>query len=71
MGTASTPQSAKLAYPGAFTVINTAGGDLDGRRAELVSAVRRGDILLFQGWYNEPETVKVKSIYQEVFGTGT
>ena len=55
-------------YPGAFTVISvatdTTGGPLDTRRADLISAVRRGDILLFRTWYQTPEMTPVQDIYK-------
>ena len=47
-GVISTPESVRRIYPGAFTVINIADGDIDGHRAALVQAVRRGDILVFR-----------------------
>ncbi|MGI4788630.1 MAG: hypothetical protein ACRYFS_07245 [Janthinobacterium lividum] len=66
-GVASTPASVRRVYPGAFTVISvatdTGGGPLDTRRAELVDAVRRGDILLFRAWYETPERKPVQEIY--------
>jgi hypothetical protein len=41
----------------------------DGDRPEdhdaLVSAVRRGDILLFNGWYMNEGAYKIKKIYGE------
>jgi hypothetical protein len=64
-GTASTPKRALTLYPEAFTVINTADGDLVGRRPELVSAVRRGDVLLFRAWWGDEGFQRVRSIYKE------
>jgi hypothetical protein len=52
-------------YPSAFSVINTADADLTTHRAELVQAVKRGDILLFRGWWRSPEFAAVSSIYRE------
>jgi len=41
----------------------------DGDRSEdhdaLVSAVRRGDILLFNGWFMSEGAMKIKKIYEE------
>jgi hypothetical protein len=41
----------------------------DGDRSEdhdaLVSAVRRGDILLFNGWYKSDGVQKIKRLYEE------
>jgi hypothetical protein len=64
-GFASTPRRVLLAYPRAFSVINVADGNIAGRRDELVAAVKRGDILLFRGWYESPESAAVQSIYRE------
>jgi len=63
----STPQSTLVAYPQAFSVNFVPGGDLDGYRAQLVESVRRGDILMFTGWCDDPQNAKVKSIYDEVY----
>jgi hypothetical protein len=64
-GTASTPKRALILYPNAFTVINTADGDLVRRRPELVGAVRRGDVLLFRAWWGDKGFQLVRSIYKE------
>ena len=64
-GYASTPERVLLAYPAAFSVINVSEGPIADRRSELVSSVRRGDILMFRGWFNAPENAAVQSIYQE------
>src|SRR5262249_20161900 len=64
-GQASTPERVRAAYPDAFSLINVVDAKIRERRAELVEAVRRGDILLFRGWYNAPENASVKAIYSE------
>ena len=64
-GVISTPESVRRIYPGAFTVINIADGDIDGHRAALVLAVRRDDILLFRAWFDDPSNAKIKAIYRE------
>jgi hypothetical protein len=64
-GTASTPWRATVLYPKAFTIINTADGDLVGRRAELVGAVRHGDVLLFRAWWADKGFQLARSIYEE------
>jgi len=65
MGIASTPAQALRVYPGAFSVIAVADGPIDERAAELVAAVKRGDILLFRGWFDDPINEKVRAIYQQ------
>jgi hypothetical protein len=37
----------------------------EAQRDELVTAVKRGDILFFQGWYPARENAVIKSIYEE------
>jgi hypothetical protein len=62
---ASTPTWASRVYPQAFSVISVCDGPIDERRADLVAAVRRGDILIFRGWFDDVFNGKTKSIYEE------
>ena len=62
-GFTSTPARVQRAYPAAFSLINTADGDLDAKRDALRAAVKRGDILLYRAWFNDPDNVKVKALY--------
>ena len=64
-GFIATPENVRAAYPKAFGVICVNDGDLDGKHDVLVNSVRRGDILLFRGWFDSAENAKVKSIYDE------
>jgi hypothetical protein len=64
-GVARTPEAIKDLYPGSFSLINIADGDIDGRRNELLQAVKHGDILLYRSWYQSDEFPDVKSIYRE------
>jgi len=64
-GILGTPDHIRRVYPGAFTVLNTSDGDLDGRHADLVTAVKGGDILLFRAWFDDPQNAKVKAVYAE------
>jgi hypothetical protein len=61
----STPVGARLVYPKAFSVLMAPGGDRPEDHDALVSAVRRGDILLFNGWYGSKEAGKIKELYEE------
>jgi hypothetical protein len=56
-------------YPKAFSVINTADGDVTGRRSELIDSVKRGNILLYRTWWRSPEFDAVSSIYKEAAET--
>lgn len=61
-----TPRYARDLFPGAFSVINMKDAkSYDARRADLVAGVKRGDILLFRGWFSCSVNPKVKSIYEE------
>ena len=64
-GNDGTPGRIRRVYPGAFTVLCTSDGDLDGQHTALVQAVKRGDILLFRAWWDDPQNAKVKAIYAE------
>ena len=62
----STPVGAHLVYPKAFSVLmGMRAGDRPEDHAALVSAVRRGDILLFDCWYMTEGAMKIKKIYEE------
>ena len=60
-----TPDAARLAYPRAFSVIKVEFPHMNKQRAELVRAVRGGDVLVFNAWFASEEGRQVKSIYQE------
>ena len=60
-----TPDDARTAYPRAFSVINGEAAQLTARHDELVRAVRNGDILVFNAWFDSDEGKLVKSIYEE------
>jgi hypothetical protein len=61
----STPVGARMVYPNAFSVLMAAEADHPEDHAAMLSAVRRGDILLFNGWYHSDEAKKIKKIYEE------
>jgi hypothetical protein len=61
----STPVGARLVYPKAFSVLMAQDGDRPEDHDALVSSVRRGDILLFNGWYMNEGAIKIKKIYEE------
>ena len=61
----STPVGARLVYPNAFSVLMAPDGDRPDDHGALVTAVRNGDILLFNGWYNNDGAEKVKKLYEE------
>jgi hypothetical protein len=64
----STPVGARMVYPKAFSVLLTSDqGDRSEDHDALITAVRNGDILLFNGWYNNEGVSKIKKLYDEAF----
>jgi len=61
----STPVGARMVYPKSFSVLMAPDGDRPEDHDALVSAVRRGDILLFNGWYKSDGVQKIKRLYEE------
>ncbi len=59
-----TPATTAYTYPKSFSGVYTADGDITGDFNTLVSSVSRGDLLLFRGWWNDPENAQDLSIYQ-------
>ena len=61
----STPLGARLVYPKAFSVLMAADADRPEDHVALLNAVRRGDILLFNGWYHNDGADRIKKLYEE------
>jgi hypothetical protein len=61
----STPAGARMVYPNAFSVLMAPDGDRPEDHDALVTAVRHGDILLFNGWYNNEGVAEIKKLYEE------
>jgi hypothetical protein len=61
----ATPLDVRTVYKDAFSVLMAPDGDKPEDHDALVAAVRRGDILLFRGWYRDPGIDKIKAIYAE------
>lgn len=66
-GWACSPTTVRKIYPRAFSVINTADGDIDGNRDQLKQAIAQGDILLFRGWFDDPAHAKMRALYEGEF----
>lgn len=64
-GHASTSERVLATYPDAFSVINVSDGKMKDRKADLITAVGRGDILMFRGWFRSPEAEMVRYLYRE------
>jgi hypothetical protein len=61
----STPAGARMVYPKAFSVLMAPDGDRPEDHNALLNAVRSGDILLFNCWYNNAGATKIKKLYEE------
>jgi hypothetical protein len=62
----STPVGARMVYPKAFSVLLTSDqGDRHEDHDALITAVRNGDILVFNSWYDNEGVAKVKKLYEE------
>lgn len=62
-GVTTTSADVRAVYPKAFTTIYTADGPLSEQRDNLVNSVKKGDVLLFRGWFEDPQNAIVKTIY--------
>src|SRR6266566_7530846 len=61
----STPIGARMLYPKAFSVLLTSDqGDRSEGHDALITAVRNGDILVFNGWCNNDGVTKIKKLYE-------
>src|SRR6266852_785877 len=67
----STPVGARMVYPKAFSVLLAPDGDRPEDHDALVTAVRHGDILLFNGWWNNDGAAKIKKLYEEATTKGS
>jgi hypothetical protein len=54
-----------MVYPKAFSVLLASDGDRPDDHDALLAAVRDGDILVFNGWYNHEGVTKTKKLYEE------
>ncbi len=61
----STPAGARMVYPKAFSVLMVPDGDRPEDHNSLLNAVRSGDILLFNCWYDNAGATKIKKLYEE------
>src|SRR6266568_1773410 len=61
----STPAGARMVYPKAFSVLMAPDGDRPEDHNALLNAVRSGDILIFNCWYDNARAVKINRLYEE------
>lgn len=69
LGGTGTPDAMRRLFPGAFSIVNVADGPFDSKRDRLLESVKKGDILLFRGWFNDKAVNdRVRSVYDEAGG---
>ena len=63
--TTSTPKEVWRVYPDAFSMIYSPEGPIDEYHDALLEAVKHGDILVINAWFDSAANEKVKKIYEE------
>jgi hypothetical protein len=69
LGATGSPDRARFVYPHACSAVYIPDGPVDNDRQALVQNVKRGDILMFRGWWPDDFNAKMKSIYRDAAGT--
>ena len=62
-GVTGTPDWVREIYPRAFTVLTVSDGDAKKHHDALVQSVKRGDILMSRVWFDDPDNMEIKAIY--------
>ncbi len=65
LGVTTTPDRVRDVYPKAFMNLYAPDGPMIQDHDALVGAVRRGDILLFRAWWNDPQNAQIQSLYHD------
>lgn len=64
-GQVSTPDDVRSVYPSAFGVTYVADADMGRYFDELLTAVRRGDVLMTRAWFADPANDAVRKIHAQ------
>ena len=59
-----TSEAVRQLYPDAFSVVKIMENDSPKLRELMAQAVRHGDILMFNGWYDSPDGALVREVYR-------
>lgn len=65
-GVTSTPNRVRSVYPAAFTVLNTADGPIRQNYSALLTAVSRGDSLMYRTWWSDPANAQIEALYNAI-----
>jgi hypothetical protein len=52
-------------FPGAFSLVNAADGNMT-QRSQIAQSIARGDIILYRAWYPNNEYFAIQSLYKQV-----
>jgi hypothetical protein len=66
LGVVGTPERVRVAYPNAFMANYVPDGPIAAKHDALVEAVKSGDILMFRGWWADPQNTDVLSVYEAI-----
>ena len=64
-GSFSTSRTDSAVFPGAFSLINAADGDMT-QTSKIAQAIARGDIMMYRAWYPNIDYWTIKSLYSQV-----
>jgi hypothetical protein len=59
------PADVLKAYPQAFFANSVVEPEVEAQRVALRASVKRGDVLMFSGWWASPEDKVVKQLYED------
>jgi hypothetical protein len=60
-----TSRSDSDVFPGAFSLVNVADGDMR-QTSKIAQAIARGDIMMYRAWYQNNEYSTIQSLYHQV-----
>jgi hypothetical protein len=55
-------------FPGAFSLVNVADGDMR-QTAKIAQSIARGDIMLYRAWYQNNEFTTIQQLYRQITAT--
>jgi hypothetical protein len=64
-GQLGTSRSDYNVFPGAFSLVNVADGDMS-KTSAIANAIARGEIMLYRAWFQNNEYFTIRSLYQQV-----
>ena len=65
LGVEGTSDRVRSVYPKAFMNVYAPDGPIQEDHDALVTSVRRGDVLMFRGWWDDPQNAQIRGLYQD------